>query len=63
MKSQTSSVASRTLVSTYDLLKESGFSVLRVRSLLTLMSEAVCFFAVGTCLSESKVLYSTVLLF
>lgn len=61
MKSQTSGVVSRNLVGTYDVLKEPGVSVFRVRSLFTLMTEATSSSAVGTYLSESKVLYSTVL--
>jgi hypothetical protein len=61
MKSQTSGVAWRILVGTYDVLKEPGFSVFRFRSLSTLMTKAAGSSAVGTYLSESKVLYSTIL--
>jgi len=61
MKSQISGVASRNLVGTYDVLKEPGVSVFRVRSSFTLMTEAASSSAVDTYLSESKVLYSIIL--
>jgi len=45
----------------YNVLKEPGVSVFRARSLFTLMAEAAGSSAVGTYLSESKVLYCTLL--
>ena len=61
MRSQTSGVAPWSLVGMYNVLKEPGVSVFRARSLFTLMAEAAGSSAVGTYLSESKVLYCTLL--